>query len=127
MKKINIIYKIKASTLIETVVAMTIMLIFILLSMLILTNINKNNNKIKIRAHIVTDYFLEYTKNESRFFDEEFNDAGMRIEKTIELKNENAIIVNVKAYNADTILILEKKEIVKQDEEISNYISEEKD
>jgi len=110
--------KLKSSTLIETVVAMTILMIFVFLSMMIMANVNKKNNaNVKIRAHLVSDYFLQYTLSQKRFIDEDFKDAGMYVEKTIEELNENAILIKIEIFNADTVLVLDKKQIHKMDKQ----------
>ena len=106
--------KLKASTLIETVVGMTLLLIFLFLGMMILANTNKkNNSNVLNRAHIVSEYFMNYTISEKRFFDESFNDAGMKLEKVVDDINENAVVIEINVFNADTVLILTKKQIYK--------------
>ena len=106
--------KIKASTMVEAVVALTILLVFIFLGMMILTNIDKNRNSdLKLRAHIVSDYFINYTLEEKRYFDEEFNDAGMKLEKKVMDIGSGILEIEINVYNYNDLLLLNKKQIIK--------------
>lgn len=105
----------KASTLIEVIIAMVILLI--IYSMVIITFLNfssENNNSNKIRASLLLENISNTTKATYRFIDDEYIFDNINIMQTIlPYKGiENLKILKLEAVSHSGKTILEKSEII---------------
>lgn len=80
---------IKGSTLIETLVAMTVILISLVFCGIIYLNVlNSGNNYAAFHAHMLLSEIALKTKSEKKFFDEKIEDDGILIQKTVRPYND---------------------------------------
>src|SRR5262245_17830929 len=107
--------QVKGSTLIETLVAMTIILISLVFSGIILLNIlNLRNNRQNFRAHILLNELAIKTKSERRFVDENIEDGNIVFQKTTGSYNgiKNLYIQSVEASDKKGKVLDEYKELI---------------
>lgn len=114
MVKLNA--KISASTLIEAIVAMLIIVIVYGIGIMIFMNVKKSaNNGLKLEAILQVENILSQTKKEAKYVDENFDFDNLKIEKKI-LKYDNASSLNIleiKALSNDNKVLTEHREIIK--------------
>ena len=115
MAKLSIVRKIKGSTLIETLVAMTVILISLVFCGIIFFNVlNSGNNYAKFRAHSLIYEAALKTKTDKRFIDEKIEDDGILIQKTMSSYNgiKDLHLEIFTASDANGKLLDEYKEII---------------
>lgn len=105
----------KASTIIEVIIAMVILLI--IYSMVIITFLNfsnDNNNCNKTKAALLLENISANTKSTYRFIDNEFNFNNINIVQTIlpYKGNDNLRILKLEAISNSGKMILSKSEII---------------
>lgn len=108
--------KIQASTLIEVITSMIIILIIFGISMMIVTNINTTSNtRMKLFAGMNINKLSEETKEEQSFFDEDYKIEGLKIEKKVSpYKNsENSILLEFIAFDVKGRKLATIREIIK--------------
>lgn len=111
-----LVKKIQASTLIEVITAMIIIMIIFGIAMMIFTNINTTSNtKLKLFAGMHIDKVYEETIKENSFFDEDYQVESIKIEKKIMpyKNNDNIIILQFIAFDNKGKELLNKKELVR--------------
>lgn len=102
--------RVPAATIVETVVAMVIILVMfgITTSVLVQTSLHSFSVKKIKAAHIINDYFSK-TAEENLFFNEEVAKDGFVVKKEIENYRQNgqviAITVSVLDNNSDVIQV----------------------
>lgn len=105
----------KASTIIEVIIAMVILLI--IYSMVIITFLNfsnENNNCNKTKAALLLENISANTKSTYRFIDDEFSFDGINIVQTIipYKGTDNLRILKLEAFSISGKTILSKSEII---------------
>lgn len=107
--------KLQASTLVEVIVAMLIILICFGLALTAIDSNSKSiNTKVLILAHQTVLKEKQLTIKEKRYLDEEFTVGNLRIQKTIleypasaELKE-----LQIQAFDVDGNLLLSNRELI---------------
>ncbi len=105
----------KASTLIEVLVAMIIILICAGLGMSAFSNLNKDmNGNLEIRAEVYLDKVANNAKAGKNYTDEVFQFEGIRIEKSFMpyKKEKRLIVMDILAFNGLNQNIGEIKEVI---------------
>ena len=77
-------HKLKAATLIEVLTAITLMMIGYAVFVLVFFNNNEVVSKKKLKALLVTEQYMAGTLEENSYFDEEIQESGIIIQKTID-------------------------------------------
>lgn len=109
------IQKLKASTLVETIVAMLIVTIAFSLALLLMVNIGKNsNNSLKTKAYFLTNNIFVQTKAENTFVDQEYTYGNIFIKKTVKAyeNNDELFQLNISAYDKQNHKLFEQNELV---------------
>ena len=113
LKNLSIYYRLKASTLLETLVATVLIVVVFMVASIILNNLFSNsikNNTRTINAHLnELQYLFETSKLDLPYYDD-FNTWRISLNKIIE--NEQNLVV-IEAVNTLTNKII-TKEIVKE-------------
>ena len=115
MAVLNFRKKVKGSTLIETLVAMTVILISLVFCGLIFLNIlNSGSNLETFRAHTLLNEVALKTKGEEKFIDETLSDGNIQIQKTVRPFNgvENLYLQSITASNSKGKVLAEYKELM---------------
>lgn len=113
---VKLTHKLKASTLIEALVAMIIIVVIYTIGLTIFINVNKaNNNRLKIEAFLQLEDIVANTKKEARYLDETYDLNNMKIEKIITKydNNNNLNLLQIKVLTKDNKLLAEHREVVK--------------
>ena len=111
----KLLIKIKASTLVEAIIAMLIVTIAFSLALMLMLNISKNsNNSLKIKAYILANDIMVKTKSEKLYFDQEFDYGNITIKKTvIEYENNEELFqLNVSAFDSRNHKLFEQNELL---------------
>lgn len=109
------IKKLKASTLVETIVAMLIVTIAFSLALLLMVNISKNsNNSLKTKAYFLTNNIWVQTKAEHTFIDQEYTYGNILIKKTVTEyeNNEELFQLNISVYDKQNHKLFEQNELL---------------
>ena len=115
IKEKYLIRKLKASTLVETIIAMLIVTIAFSLALLLMINISRSsNNSLKTKAYFLANNILVQTKAEKTYLDQEFNFGNVVIKKTVTEyeNNEELFQLNVSAYDKQNHKLFEQNELV---------------
>lgn len=115
LSKIYFSKKLKATTLIEVLVAMIIILLSFGTGMMIYNNIlNSDNGYEKMKSRLILNEIAIETKKEKTFFDEIKEEETFTIHKSIEQYKDkkNLSLLHLKAFNKQGRLIAEKKELI---------------
>lgn len=110
-----VIRKFRASTLVETIVAMLIVTIAFSLALMLMVNISKSsNNSLKTKAYFLANNIWVQTKAEKTYLDQEFIYGNVVIKKTITAHDqiEELFWLNVSAYDDRNHLLFEQNELV---------------
>jgi len=108
--------KIKASTLVEALVAMVIILIIYGIGLTIFINVNKSSaNRLKIEAYLQLEDIVAKTKKEARYLDETYDLENLKVEKKItKYDNNNSLnVLQIKILSKENKLLAEHREIIK--------------
>lgn len=116
-------FKLRASTLIEVLVAMVIISISFGIAMMIVMNLLKaQNNKSKIEAYFIANNIISQIKPDSKLIDEQIDFVNLYVEKTVtsSTKSKNIAIISVKVFDKTKRKIFEKKtlQIIQLNEKI---------
>ncbi len=106
--------KIKASTLIEALVAMVIvMTCFGIASMIYVNVLNADNNRIQLNAHLLVHELAQKAKETNSFLDEKIETNGLIIQKSVEPYHDipNLNVLKYIAVDKKGKLIAEYKEL----------------
>lgn len=107
--------KAKASTMIEALVAMVIILGAFVVTCMIYVNITtSDHNRQKLNAQLLISEMMIKTRQDKSYIDEKTETATLIIEKTVSKypNAENLNQVNIKATNKEGKLIVEYKELM---------------
>ena len=110
--------KIKAATLIESVVALTIISIVFAASLITFTSVTQSGNlNQKILAHQFIQAMAAETKTDKKYFEEEISKSDIKFIKTISLINEKGLLkLSIKAVDKNGIQIEQYNEFLISDE-----------
>jgi hypothetical protein len=106
--------QLKASTLIEALVAMVIVMIcFGIASMIYVNVLNADNNRIQLKAHLIVSDLAQKAKTTSTFLDEKIETEGLVIQKSIEGYHDipNLSVLKFVAFDKKGKVITEYKEL----------------
>jgi len=109
------IKKVRASTLVETIVAMLIITFVFSIGFLIIMNLSKNsNNSLKTKAYFLTNEILVSTKSKKQFFDQDFDFGNITIKRTVSeyQNNEELYQLNLKALDLNNHKLFEQNELL---------------
>ena len=110
--------ELRAATLIESLIAMVIVMISFSAALMIYVNISKSdNNRQKLRAYLLLNEAAIETKANNAFYDEEIQSETMVIRKSVKSYNpaysgENPKILLLEAYDKSGKKIADRKELV---------------
>ena len=105
----------KASTLIETIVAMLIITIIFSLAFVMVLNIGKNaNNIIRTKAYIMANAIWQETEQEKAYFDQKFIFRNITIKRNVieEQSNSEIIQVNLSVFDKKGFKLFEKNRLL---------------
>lgn len=114
--------KLQAFTIIESMMALVIIMISFTAGMTIyLTILEGDAFPLKTKANNALDIAYQKTKQEQRFLDERFNQDGLLIQKEVRpynayqglLKQANIYQVSLKAYGADEKLVAVQEHLIR--------------
>ncbi|NOZ47669.1 MAG: hypothetical protein GXO79_12945 [Chlorobi bacterium] len=111
--------KLKASTIIETIVAMTIIMISFGIVALLIINNAKNNSQLKLNAYLLTEDIKAVTKAEKEYNNEEYEFENLLIYKSIEEYENfsNIKVLHLEVFSINDKLIYDSKELINLDNE----------
>lgn len=107
--------QLKASTLIEVLVAMTIILACAGIGMTAVSNLSRDMNAdLKIQAEIYMDKITNDTWTESDFTDKNFEFSAFRVERTIQPynKQKRLRLLTIEAYTLSNRKVGERKQLI---------------
>lgn len=107
--------KLKAGTILETMVALTIVMISFGIALMIFNNVNKSNsNFLKIKASIMLNEAAKNATQEKLYIDNSFEQDGISITQKIEnFDNLSDIkLLYLEARNKEGKVIAERKELI---------------
>jgi len=113
--KLNKIGKVRASTLVETIVAMLIITIVFSMAFLIFLNISKNsNNAIKTKAYFLASDILVKTISEKQYFDSDYNFGNVIIKRIVTEyhKNDELFQLNITAFDFKNHKLFEQNKLI---------------
>ncbi len=104
----------KASTLIETIVALIVIMIILSISVITVSNIQKNNIRNKAHAFNLIQSEFKRVKQNQLFYSEENKHAEFVIKRTVsESKFGKSLkILNIEIVNKEKQILIRKREIV---------------
>ena len=110
------VLKLKAATLIESLMAMIIIMLCLGIATMIYVNImNADNNSLKLKAQLVLAEQAYQAKSSNTFLDDNTETETLLIEKKIEKykQQDNLILLYLKAFDKNTKkLLAERKELI---------------
>ena len=107
--------KLKASTLVEAIIAMLIITVTFSLGLLLMLNISKNsNNSLKTKAYILANDVLVKSKSENLYLDQEYNYGNITIKKAVSEyeNNEELFQLNISAFDSRNYKLFEQNELI---------------
>ena len=111
--------KIKASTIIESIVAMVIITLVLGVALSVLSFVSgRNNPQIRFKAFAEAQRALNNCQNKAGLVDQEWNSEGLRIEKTVGQYREypGIRLIEIKVYNNSGRLMIQRKELIQAPE-----------
>lgn len=118
MVKLN--KKIRATTLIEAIIAMLIIVIAYGIGLMIFMNVSKSaSSGLKLKATLQLESVLSQTKKDAKYLDEEIETDNLKIEKTVTKYegNKSLNVLHIRVLSKDNKLLAEHREIIKQNTE----------
>lgn len=109
------VLKLKASTLMESLVAMIVIMICFVIASMIYTNIiNSTNNKLKLDASLLLKEIGIKAKEENNYLDEKFETENLVVQKSVtSYKNSgNLSLLTLIAFDKNGKKIAEQKELI---------------
>lgn len=107
--------RIKASSLLETIIALMVIMIVFGIAMTIYVNVMKNSTSLsELKASLKLEELARETKEKKSYFDESFNDESTLIEKKVKKYNdrEGLLLLDFQAYDKTNKRLAERKEII---------------
>ena len=106
-----------ASTLIETIVALIIIMIILTISVMTITNLQKNNLAIKTEAFFLIKNEFNKVVHEKLFFQEEKKHSKFTVIRSLAETNfsKELKVLNIEIINEKQQIIVSRKEIVSVD------------
>jgi hypothetical protein len=107
--------KLKAATILESMVAMTIIVVCLGIGTMIFVNIlNNDRDRLSLKATLLLNNESLKTKKEKFFIDGEEKEEGFTIKKTFVKysETENLLQMSLKAFDENGKLIIERKELI---------------
>jgi hypothetical protein len=114
------IFKLKASALLEVLVAITILMTVVVMGTIIFVNVTKSSfTGEKIKAEILLTKEIYDTQKNKTFFDDEIKVGVITIKKEVEFyKGDKKLpVIYLKAVNGEERILAEKKQILLVDNE----------
>ena|SRR5688572_27984163 len=108
-------YKLKAATLIESLVAMVIMVLFFGIATMVYLNVmNADQHRQKLKVTLLLDDLAHQTKASGSFFDQVLKTEEMQIVQSIIAYNntENLSVLSIKAFDLKGKLLAERNELI---------------
>jgi hypothetical protein len=112
---INVGKRLKASTIVESIVALLVLSISVGMGMMVYLNIMRSTrSEIKREAKVMVDQLVDQTKAKESWIDEEIEGGHFRISKSIvKYKSYNDIyILNVKAVDSRKVTLYNHNELI---------------
>ncbi len=108
-------FKIKAATIQETIVALTIiMMIFSMATMVYLRVVHSSQFKNNLMADVLIHNQQQITLNEKRFFNEQIEHKGLLLIKRVESFDDSALLkISFDVFKGDRILSMSKIIVIK--------------
>lgn len=107
--------KLKAGTILETMVALTIVMISFGIALMIFNNVNKSNsNFLKIKAALILNEAAQNAVQEKLFIDNTFEQEGISVIQKVEAFENMPDIkfLHLEAKKPDGKIIAERKELI---------------
>ncbi|MGE0637865.1 MAG: hypothetical protein AB7G44_15415 [Bacteroidia bacterium] len=107
--------KIKGSTILESLVALVVIITAMGISLVMFTHISQpQKGMLRFKAHVATINFSQSTEQKESFFDEDIFSHGFRLIKRIEKHSltDNAYVMSIAAYDTKGNKVSEIKKIV---------------
>ena len=116
MAKMNPRYRLKGSTLLESLIAMILLLIYIILATGVINNIIQSSNAIeKFKASLLTMELMNQTKIEERFIDEDFPGDQISLEKRVTKYQDcdDIIMIDITALSSTEKVLSHETSLIK--------------
>ena len=106
--------KLQASTLIEVLTAITLVMIGYAVFVLVFFNNDQVVLKKKLKAMLITEEYMARTLEENSYFDEEALESGMVIQKAVEQYNasKNLLVIKISAMDEGSKKMIYKKQLL---------------
>ncbi len=106
--------KLKASTIIETIVAMTIIMISFGVVVALIIGNSRNSSRLRLNAYLLCEDIKSETKMLNTYINEDFEYENLVIYKSVLGYNESKDIkeLQIEAYTKDNKLLYQSKELV---------------
>src|SRR5688572_23130512 len=108
-------YKLKGATLIESLVAMVIMVLFFgIATMVYLNVINADKHRQKLKITLLLDDLAHQTKLSNALFDQSLKTEDLQIMQSIVTYNnsEHLSVLSIKAFDLNGKLLAERNELI---------------
>jgi hypothetical protein len=106
------IKKVKGATLIETIVAMVIILVVFVISSMVFVQIAQSSSPLNIKAKKMMEVYIEETTSSQIFTDEEISRGEFLFKRQIIENNGRNVKCNFAAYNKNHQLIGQQQRIL---------------
>ncbi len=107
--------KLKASSLLETIVALMVIMIVFGIAMTIYVNVMKNSSSLsEVKASLRLDVLAKESKEKKAFFDEDFEEENIDFEKRVTKyqNKEGLLLLELEARDKTNRILAERKEII---------------
>lgn len=115
--------KCKASTLLESLVAMVLIMICFGIAMMIYVNVmSSDNNRQKLSAQLLLNQVALEGKQEKKYLDEKIEAGNMTIQKTVAPYKEadNLSLLTLTAFDKNGKMIAQHKELIPMPKDVFN-------
>jgi len=112
--------KIKASSILETLVALTILLVIFGIATTIFVQVSLNSgSEKKLKAEQLLNEFAKSTKDEQSYFDDEVKRGDFILQKKVETFHDNPVVFSIHylIYDANNKLLEDWNELAINDKE----------
>lgn len=107
--------KIKASTLVETIVAMLVVTFVFTIAFATIAGLSKNsNNSLKTKAYFVSQEVWVKTKTEKEFFDQDFVFGNITVKRTVKeyQKYDELFQLSIETFDSNNHKLFEQNELI---------------
>lgn len=107
--------KIKAATMLESMVAMVIIVVCLGVGTMIFVNVlNNDKDRVSLKASLILNKQSTFIKNEKQFIDGESTQDGYTIRQTFVKYNDtdNLFTMTLKALDENRKIVFERKELI---------------